>query len=248
MAAPEHPPPRLLHHVLTKPLLLERLPWPVVILALIGMAVLPAAPWPGELRGRIMALHAVIAVDALNLMALPRLGRSFGPVRPPLIALAALRAAITLGIGALWAWGAAGLAIVAGLQGATTALSIYALWVEPFHLGVTHETLASPRLNPDLPPVRVLHLADLHVERPTRREQHLQQIVAALKPDIIVFSGDFVNLSFNQDAETAAAVREIVSGWRAPGGVFVVSGSPLVESQADVALFVEGTGARWLRD
>jgi uncharacterized protein len=65
---------------------------------------------------------------------------------------------------------------------------------------------------------------------------------------VILFSGDFINLSYNRDPEAFAAVREIISQWHAPYGVWCVSGSPLVETQEAVARFVEGLDICWLRN
>jgi predicted MPP superfamily phosphohydrolase len=190
------------------------------------------------------SLLAFSLADWLSLALLPRLERSFGPVKPPLLALAAVRAALAMAAGLLLpsAW------LLVGVQVALLLASLYATWIEPFRLRVTTQTFLSSKLDPSGPSIRLLHLGDLHVERLTRREAAVRQHVEALAPDIILFSGDFVNLSYQDDPLSAEHIREIISRWHAPYGVYCVSGTPLVETPEHVASFVEGTGLRWLRD
>ncbi len=217
--------------------------------ALIAIAGITAAAWRGRYSLTIALLHlALAALDWLSLEMLPRLKRSFGPIYPPLIALTLLRAVVTILIGLAGSRSMGAMVVAVVVQAGMLAVTLYGLWIEPFRIGVTEERLQTPKLDPALPPVRVLHLGDLHAERMTPREERLQALVEELAPDVIVFSGDFVNLSYANDPETGQTIREIVSRWEAPYGVFVVSGSPLVESQEHVAQFVDGTGVRWLRD
>jgi predicted MPP superfamily phosphohydrolase len=188
------------------------------------------------------------ALDWFSLRMLPKLKRSFGPIMPPLLSLTLVRTTLTVLIGWLGSWAMEALWAAIGLQLAILAVSTYGLWYEPFHLSVTYETLHTPLLDPHLPPVRILHLADLHVEQPTIREARLQSLIEQLAPDIIVFSGDFINLSYRDNPSAYENVRTVIGQWQAPAGMFAVSGSPLVESQEMVAEFVKGTAVRWLRD
>ena len=48
----------------------------------------------------------------------------------------------------------------------------------------------------------------------------------ALKPDVIVFTGDFVNLSNTDDPVAEGDIRALISQWSAPLGVYCVSGTP----------------------
>jgi predicted MPP superfamily phosphohydrolase len=75
----------------------------------------------------------------------------------------------------------------------------------------------------------MLHLGDLHIERLTSREIQLNSMIATLQPDIILFTGDFLNLSYLRDPDTWAAARTVISDWKAPLGVFAVTGSPAVD-------------------
>ena len=78
----------------------------------------------------------------------------------------------------------------------------------------------------------MLHVADVHVERLGRREEQVLRITRALKPDLILFSGDLVNLSYVRDETARQHARAL---WRAlseDAPVFAVSGSPPVDSAA----------------
>jgi hypothetical protein len=92
---------RLLHLALLTSEILGRIPPLSIAPALAGMAAIGAWPW-GEpsLRAAVgLCLAVAILGDGISLALLPRKGRSFGPVTPPLLALAFLRAALAFGLG-----------------------------------------------------------------------------------------------------------------------------------------------------
>ncbi len=228
-------------------LYLERLPNWAVLGFLGGLSLLSYVAWYPKFAVAAALFQFVITlIDWVSLILLPRLERSFGPPKPPLISLAVLRAGITVSLG-LIAPRYFNMAFAVGLV--ISVLSIYALWVEPFRLGVTHQTFKTAKLNPDAPPLRLLHIGDLHVERICPRERELNRLVQKLAPDIIVFSGDFISLLHPDPDQARAHIRRVIGEWRAPLGVYVISGSPLVETAEDVASYVEGLdNLRWLRD
>jgi predicted MPP superfamily phosphohydrolase len=130
-----------------------------------------------------------------------------------------------------------------------TLLVVYGFWVEPHRLGVTRQTLRTPKLRAGQP-LRVLHLGDLHAEiAQTRRERQLVELVRACQPDVILFSGDFINLSYLQDKRAWEVARQVLRELDAPLGVFAVSGSPAVDLPDVVAQVLAGLPhVRWLRD
>jgi predicted MPP superfamily phosphohydrolase len=176
--------------------------------------------------------------DWALLAALPRARKSFGPAKPPTVMLAALRlipAAFPLP-----------LALAAQLTG--TALVVYAFWIEPQRLTLTRQSLRSPKLNLARP-LRLLHLGDLHMERITARDRKMVALARELAPDVILFSGDFLNLSCLRDPEAWEAARTILRELSAPLGVFVVTGSPAVDLDEVVPQLLDDlTNLRWLRD
>jgi predicted MPP superfamily phosphohydrolase len=177
-------------------------------------------------------------VDWLLIAALPRAGKSFGPPQPPALLLAVLRAIPA----ALFS---APLFFFAQALG--TVLVIYGFWIEPHTIRLTRQSLQSPKLSPSAN-LRLLHIGDLHVERITRRERQLNELVQALEPDVILFSGDLLNLSNVDDPVAWEHARSILCEWSAPLGVFAVAGSPPVDQVPVAARLFDGLDIRWLRN
>jgi len=168
-----------------------------------------------------LVLGSFMIGDFVMLVLLPRLGKSYGPPQPATLLLAILRALFML-----IPWPPA---IAWTLQVAGTALVFYGTWIEPHTIGVTRERLSSPKLSPGHP-LRVLHFGDLHVERITKREQQLVDLVAALQPDLIVFSGDLLNTTYVNDPEAWSGCRWVFERLSAPLGIFLVAGSEAADA------------------
>jgi predicted MPP superfamily phosphohydrolase len=176
------------------------------------------------------------------------MGRSFGPVTPPLLALTVVRTSINLAVGLLWnTWPTLmGLALV---QLALAAASFYATWIEPFRIGVTSARLRSPRLDGSVT-LRLLHVSDLHVERITPRERELLNLVEELDPDLTVLTGDYLNLSSVRDSAAQAEVRDLLAELceRTRGPVYAITGSPPVDLKEVVPGIFDGLPITWLLD
>ncbi len=195
--------------------------------------------WGGSAAG---ALALLAGADALLLRSLPRLRLSFGPVRPQFFILLVPRLATALAgaLLALWSGPALACAIAGGVNAIASLALAWGSLIEPGRV-----TLTTVRL-PALSALRLLHISDLHVERFGRREEHLLELVEALQPDLIVATGDYVNLSCADDPIAHAAARRVLEGLRAPAGVFATLGSPPVDRY--IAPIFEGSGVRLLRD
>lgn len=213
---------------------LDRLPAILFVAALALLAALLARlAWT-----QAIILFLFFLSDWLLLALLPRAGKSFGPAKPPTFLLALCRAPFALLPFPWWL----------GLQCVGTALVLYSFWYEPHRLTVTRQTLQSPKLG-FTRPLRVLHLGDLHVERLTPRERAVTRLARELEPDVILFSGDFLNLSYTQDELAQQHARSVLAEWRAPKGAYVVSGSPAVDPHAIVEKLVGALpNLVWLRD
>ena len=250
----ERPKVGLLHHILVAGDRVARLPSPVLFLVVMAFAGSAGWVWtkashsptPGYVVGMSLAVFAIC--DWAMLAWLPRTGRSFGPVGLTLIALAVVRWALFAATAFIPAtpelpyWTAA-LAVLGNL--ALTGNVLDSLWAEPFRLDVTRIEIRSPHLA-GCPPIRVLHLSDLHVERITARERRLLELVEELRPDLIVFTGDFLNLSFLDDARAQSDCRELLSRLRAPLGVYAINGSPSVDRPHVVSQVLDGLNIRHL--
>jgi len=219
----------LLHRVIG----LENLPALVFAGILFIIAVLPH---PGAWL-ETMLLWMFFLVDWGLLAALPRAGKSFGPARPPVVILAVLRAVVAV----------LPLTLSLPIQLIGLVLVVYGFWIEPHSIRVTRQTLHSPKLRLERP-LRVLHIGDLHVERITGRERQLTRLIRELHPDLILFSGDFINLSYLRDPVSWQAAREVLREWSAPLGVFAVTGSPAVDLPEIIPQILAGTPVCWLQD
>ncbi len=212
---------------------IQSIPAPLFSLLLFALASLPA--WGNWLYA--FALWAFFLTDWLLLALLPRLQRSFGPARPPTLILSLLRSLFAL----------LPVPLSLTLQVIGTLIVIYAFWIEPFRLQVTHQVLSTPKFTASRP-LRLLHLGDLHIERLTPRETRLNALIDSLKPDIILFSGDILNLSYLNDPTAWQAARQLIGHWQAPLGVFFVSGSPAVDLPEILPDLLKDLPLTWLQD
>jgi len=240
--------PRPLHIVLVLSDLLGQVSPLMLTPAWLALAAIACWPW-GVRRLPVAALSLAFTItDWVGLALLPRLGRSFGPVTPPLLALAFGRTALAFAAGLLWP-GWPGLLLIAALDLAISAAFFYSTWIEPFHIKVTQAELRSPKLY-GRTPLRLLHITDLHIERITPREQELLRLVEELAPDVIVLTGDYLNLSSVHDACAQAEAHDLLARLCkiARGPVYAITGSPPVDFHDVVPAIFEDLPITWLLD
>ncbi len=200
---------------------------------LFGLAWLPARmEWQYAL-----ALWGFFLLDWLMLALLPVFKKSFGPPQPPVFLLALLRlpfAFLPLPVNFIF-------------QILGSLLVFYGFWIEPQRLTVTRQVLQTSKLKKGTN-LRLLHLGDLHIERITPRELKLQRLIKTLQPDLILFSGDILNLSYNRDAIAMQQAHQIMAEWQAPLGVYAVAGSPAVDLAELLPGFYKNLHIRYLEE
>ena len=191
-----------------------------------------------------------LAADIVLLRSLPGLQLSFGPWRPQAIVLALPRTVAAFLPVTLLAWAEAptALGMLLLLQLLGSGLLFWGAAIEPFRLSLTQLELPLPAYMPESPPLRLLHISDLHVERLTRREMRLLELVEAARPDLIVLTGDYVNLSYTEDEITHRQVRELLGRLDAPLGVYATLGSPPVDLPHVIPALFDGLSVHLLRD
>jgi len=175
--------------------------------------------------------------DWLLISLLPNLGLSYGPVKPVGLTLAILRTPFAL-LPFRWAL---------GFQIMGTLLVLYGFFIEPFQLDIHTEELTTNKLALE-DSIKIVHLGDLHIERITRREQQILRELEKIKPDLILFSGDILNLSFVHNPASQEAAREFLKSLHAPLGVFGVTGSPPVDPPEVYYEMVKDTPLQWLNN
>jgi predicted MPP superfamily phosphohydrolase len=231
-------------------------PWKLALMLLVAAVPVWYAWLPlGPVAFAAAAIFLVFSLaDWLLLSWLPASGRSFGPVGPQLVVMIAPRlgVAVVLGLVAwLFGWGTVPLLLLGGLvllQSVGTILYLWGTWYEPFALATTQQTVQSMHLAGTAPPIRLLHLSDLHIERLTQREAHLLALIEQAQPDLIVITGDYLNLSYVDDPTARAEVRKVLAELHAPYGVYATLGSPPVDPRLTTPSLFDGLNIRLLRD
>ena len=235
-------------------------------LAVIGVVASAAAPallrrrWKASFPAMTrlpLALLLFCLGDWILLQALPRLQLSFSKdisacvTASLVVRLFLFFALIAAALPACWlkrrqgkrTQGTAALFVAVNL--AFSVIQVDAYIVEPLLVTTTDLTLASADLDPGAPPVRIVHLTDTHIERVSYREKAVIDKVNALQPDIIVFTGDYINTTYFGDATAHEQFREFVAQLQAPYGIYATRGT--VEPSPDtMAHLIEGTEIVWL--
>jgi uncharacterized protein len=96
----------------------------------------------------------------------------------------------------------------------------YGRFVEPFWPQVTHVRVESPKLKGAQRPVRVVHISDLHCDPEPRLEERLPDLIAAERPDLIVYTGDSIN-----SAEGLPVLRKLLPRLAAVAPTYAVRGN-----------------------
>ena len=133
-------------------------------------------------------------------------------------------------------WGRSILSLVA-LGGACVA---YGHWIEPFWPAVIHVRIPSSRLAAGSRPLRIVHISDVHSDPGPRLEERLPELIAAEKPDVIVYSGDSIN-----EPAALPVFRRLMGGLSGIAPTFAVRGNWDAWYWHDVDLF-GGTGVHEL--
>ncbi len=208
-------------------------------------ALIAIACWPWQPHHLIVAASysLLLASDWTMLALLPIKQRSWGPVTPSLLGLTLVRTLLAWGL--VWLPHTLGLGFLILLNLGLSIIAIYATWIEPFNLNVTHQKIHPPAWTPQRP-LRLLHISDLHFEGLSPREKRLLEITQTLKPELIVFTGDYLNLSSVHDPQVHAQAREYLAQFKAPLGVYAVAGTPAVDIPELIPHIFAGLPIRWL--
>jgi len=96
----------------------------------------------------------------------------------------------------------------------------YGNLVEPYWPEVTHVRVESAKLRGAARPLRLVHISDLHCDPEPRLEERLPDIIAAERPDLIVYTGDSIN-----SPEGLPVLRKLLPRLAAIAPTFAVRGN-----------------------
>jgi predicted MPP superfamily phosphohydrolase len=130
---------------------------------------------------------------------------------------------------------------VLALAGLGLLCFAYGYFIEPYWPAVTRARIESAKLPQGARPVRLVHISDLHSDPRPRLEERLPGIVAALRPDLIVFTGDALN-----SPAALPVFKNCMTQLARIAPTFAVRGNWDVWSWRDQDLY-GGTGVRPLR-
>lgn len=97
---------------------------------------------------------------------------------------------------------------------------VYGYVVEPYWPEITYVKIATKKLTGSKDKFRIVHISDVHSDPRARLEERLPPEIAALKPDIIGFSGDSIN-----SPEGLPVFRKFISQLAKIAPTFVVKGN-----------------------
>ena len=95
---------------------------------------------------------------------------------------------------------------------------LYGRFIEPFRVEVNVMTVRTPKLRNAS--FRVVQISDLHCDTVPRNEEQMVRTVNALKPDVIVATGDYLN-----HPDGLPRLKSALSRLEAPLGKFAVTGN-----------------------
>lgn len=214
----------------------------------VGSGILSAIAWGLVSRRARVILAVFVSIVSFGMFdlalfrSMPMLGLSFGPVHFPFLSITLIRGLATLS-GALvvaaylvvryvfarrfrlsplpssW-WGVPFL-----FNLAVSGCLIHGLIFEPLSIQTETVPIASGNLRAGTTPLRIVQISDTHFERLTRRERDAIDIVNALDADLILMTGDYLNISYLNDAESRQAFRHFVGQLRSRHGIYAVWGN-----------------------
>ncbi len=218
--------------ILTSGKLISQIPGFPFFILLTFLASLSA--WINPVKA--VCLLGFMLLDWLLIGLLPVTHRSFGPVKPVVLLLAVLRSIFGL-LPFFWP------SIILQLIG--TLLVLIGFYFEPHQLDVHQEIFETDKLKRGTF-LKVVHLGDLHIERLTKREINILKALEEQKPDLILFSGDILNLSYVYDETAQKEATQFLAQLKAPLGVFAVTGSPPVDPPEVFSKTISFTNLQWL--
>lgn len=110
--------------------------------------------------------------------------------------------------------------IIIGLSAFGVLCFAYGYFIEPYWPEVTRISIKHQKIPGGRRPVRIVHISDIHSDPKPRLENRLSEIIAAEKPDLIVYTGDSVN-----SRESTSVFKECITRISAIAPTFAIKGN-----------------------
>ena len=205
----EHP----FHFISTLQAVLEKVPAPFYIILFGGITFLISKDF-----SKSVLIGVAVLLDWLLLFFLPKLKLSYGPPTLTMVLLGLMRLPFLLFIFPI--------SLVFQILG--TLLVIYAFCIEPLYPRVeSYKVSLADRSHTGS--LRIVQLSDLHMAYYSHLETKVVEKVNELNPDLILFTGDFFNLSNQDDPQTILDIQRFFTQLKAKYGIFGITGSPAVD-------------------
>lgn len=107
---------------------------------------------------------------------------------------------------------------------------LYGFFIEPYRLKVRTITLYTEKLRNTY--LRLVHISDLHCSEKVRNEKKSIELINALQADLIVFTGDAVNVPAG-----LSLFKDTMKSLKAKLGKYAVKGNVDIQSYPDLDLF-----------
>lgn len=195
-----------------------------------------SARWLALLGRDAVLLGLVTYLASLGAGALANLDYGarvhLGPLSLRLLGQAIFAEAVLLGLGLSWQHRRACRLMRAAVLGAGSCLvlaaSVDAYYVEPRMLVVRRHTVDEAGQGARSRTLRILHITDLQTPSIGAHEEHALRTGLSYRPDLIVFTGDYVQDALGRPTEEQAArdLRALMEriGFAAPLGIFATEG------------------------
>lgn len=155
-------------------------------------------------------------IDLLMLLLLPRKKISFGEINSQVFLLFILRAPFV--------WLSFPFNLIFQIIG--SFLVIYGFFIEPQIIQLTYLQYNHPFF---LSKLRIIHLSDIHLEYLGIREEKILKRINSIRPDLILFTGDFLNLSNIRNQKSIDQIIALFNALSEISPIYYVSGSPAVD-------------------
>ena len=121
-------------------------------------------------------------------------------------------------------------------------LFIYSYYIEPYNLTVKEYKIENKNLPISFDGIKIVHFSDIHYGSKVDKE-YLKKIVNLInkqKPDIVVFTGDFIDKRINLTDTEIESIKNILSEITSPLGKYAVNGNHDIKHISDYKKIMDG--------